>query len=265
MNDDERRSSDAKAQTGHTGPRSLSRGQIAATCPFMRTLLVNHPEVYDEGSRTMSRESLLGFVRAQRTPGGTGSLEKVFAFFARVNQTPFTLWLKNLLRRTDLFSTEFPGSRGDHPGSTGSYRESDRTFDQSAFDRVVAHSSDGTTMNQRDIAAAIIASNRSETNPGSALDLAKSAGEFALLFNLLGREHGTMLISDMRMLFEENAWPPGSLQNLGTATADEWNTLTTKITRAIIDVQFDGDEHGQQMEQAMRHVQTVVGGPMGKR
>ena len=265
MNDEERPTSDEDAAPPARERRPLNDAEKAATCPFVRTLLVNHPDVYDEATRTMSRETLLDFVRAQRAPGGERSMEKVFAFFARTNQTPFTLWFQNLLSRKDLFSTEFPGSRGDHPGSTEIYRGSDGTFDPSAFDRVVAHSSDGTTMNQRDIAAAIIESNRHEANPGSAVDLAKSAGEFALLFNLLGRDDSTMLISDMRMLFEHNTWPPGSLDNLGKATADEWRTLTQEIMRAIASLKFSGDNDKAQVEEAMGHLQAVVDGPMKER
>ena len=190
MSNDESSNSNANAPPENPRPRPLTEAKKTATCSFVRTLLANHPDLYDEASQTMSRETLLEFVRAQRAPGGEGSLEKVFAFFSRVNQTPFTRWLRNLLSGTDFFSTEFPGSKGDHPGSTDTYRRDDGNFDPAAFDRVTAHSSNGRTMSQKDFAAAIIEANDSESNPGSALDLAKSAGEFALLFNLLGREDG---------------------------------------------------------------------------
>lgn len=262
MNDDEARPSDVMSES--SAPRSLSETELAAICPFVRTLLVKHPDVYDEASRTMSRDVLLGFVRDQRPPGGRGDLEKVFDFFATANQTPFALWIRNVMGRSDLFSTDFPGSNGDHPGSTGIYSESDGAFDLGAFDRVIAHSSDGSTMTRKDVAAAIIEANGREENTGSALDLAKSAGEFALLFNLLGRDDGTMLISDMRTLFDQNEWPPGALHNLRTATRHQWNTITGEIMRGIIDLKFHDHDREREMERAMRDVQTVVGGPPWK-
>ena len=251
MSDEESRASNVRRSVGATGSPSPTDAQTAAICPFMRTLLVNHPERYNDTDRTMSLEQLVGFVREQRAPEGGGSMEKVFAFFATTNHRPFMLWLKNLLGRADLFSTDFPGSRGDHPGSSGIYRESDGTFDPTAFERVVAHSGDGTTMTQKNVAAAIIESNGREANPGTSLDLAKSAGEFALLFNLIGKPDGTMLISDMRMLFEDTAWPPGALENLGRATAQQWRALTGEITRTIVELQVHGDEHDQKLAQAM--------------
>ncbi len=149
MGDDETPPSDATSDG--SSQQSLTDNELAATCPFVRTLLVKQPDVYDASDRTMSREALLGFVREQRPPGAAGDLEDVFAFFATVNQTPFSLWIRNTTSRSDLFSTDFPGSNGDHPGSTGIYRESDGAFDQGAFDRVVAHSSDGSTMTRKDV------------------------------------------------------------------------------------------------------------------
>jgi len=238
---------------------SRTPAERAATCPFVRTLLVQHPEIYDESSRTMSLEALLEFVRGQRpTPARDHtSLEQVFAFFARSNQTPLRLWLKNLMRGSDMFSTDFPGSRGDHPGSTGIYREEDGAFDAEAFERVVAHSSDGVTMSHRDVAAAIVEANRRPENPGSAVDLVKSAGEFALLFNVIGTADDRLRITDMRTLFEQNAWPPDALGNLGRARAADWQAATRALTACIVDITHAGHDHDVQMAEAMARVDSV--------
>ena len=248
----------------HAGRTEFSRADLAVTCPFMRTLVVTRPDLYDDSGRTMSRDVLLGFVRAQRSPEERGDLEDVFEFFARVNQTPFTRWVRNVMSRSDLFSTDFPGSKGDHSGSTGIYRERDGTFDETAFRRVINHSSDGTTMTRQDMASAIIEANGREELRGSTLDLAKSAGEFALLFNLLGPDDGAMRISDMRMLCDKNQWPPDALRNLGTATRHQWNTTTREIMRRIIELKFPDDDNEPKLERAMRDIQTVMGGPSEK-
>lgn len=230
-----------------------------ATCPFMRTLLVNDPELADGASRTMSRAALRRFVRQQRPAGVDGSLEKVLLFFARVNQTPLSMKLGNLLTGRDRFSLRFPGSRGDHPGSTDIYSRADGGFDPAAFERVVAHSSDGETMTPRDMAAAILEANANPSNPGSPVDLANSAGEFALLFNLLAGDGDAMRIADMRQLFERNEWPAGALDNLGRATVGGWVAMTREILRRIAELRFDGDEDGRETGRLMGHLEGLFG------
>lgn len=240
-----------------------SEAEAAAICPFVRTLLVARPDLYDADTRTMSLGALLGFVRGHRPtpdPQATG-LEEVFSFFARVNHTPFRLWLRNVFSRGDRFSLDFPGSKGDHPGSTGIYREGSGEFDAAAFARVVAHSSDGETMTRRDVAAAIVGANRHPANPGSAVDLIRSAGEFALLFNLLGTSDGAIRIADMRTLFEANRWPDGALRNLGRATAAEWRTLTREITQEAVVQVHDGTDAPGEIRRAMEEIDRVFGDP----
>lgn len=102
-------------------------------------------------------------------------------------------------------------------------------------------------------------------NPGRKLDLANSAGEFALLFNLLATPDSTMRIADMRQLFGRNEWPPAALDNLGRPTAGEWLEITRKIAHEIADLEFHGDEHAAEREETMRHVESVVGGPIEQR
>lgn len=247
-----------------TSPRELTESARRATCPFMRTLLHQQPESHDPASHTMSRRALKEFVCGQRGEGEDGSLEQVLAFFARVNQTPLGMKLSNLLKRKDLFSTDFPGSRGDHPGSTDIYSRTDGSFDEAAFARVIAHSSDGVTMTHRDIAAAIIEANEGDSNPGSPLDLAKSAGEFALLFNLLAGQSDRMTIEHLRTLFERNEWPTGSLHNLGRATRGDWIAETKKITSEIVRLKF-GRGGGRGKAETMRQMKRVVGGAMKER
>ena len=113
--------------------------------------------------------------------------------------------------------------------------------------------------------SAIIEANDSDSNPGSPLDLAKSAGEFALLFNLLAGEEGRMRIVDMRMLFEQNEWPPGSLRNLGKATRGDWISATKRITHEIVGLKFEDDDGNGQKPQVMRHLEKVVAAPMKER
>ncbi len=234
-----------------------------ATCPFMRTLLVQSPELADPDSRTMSRAELHRFVRRQRPPGVDGSLEKVLLFFARVNQTPLSMKLGNLVTGRDRFSLRFPGSRGDHPGSTDIYSRADGGFDAAAFERVVAHSSDGRRMTPRDMASAILEANANPSNPGSPVDLANSAGEFALLFNLLGGDGGAegidIGIADMRQLFERNEWPDGALDNLGRATLGGWLAVTREILRHIAELKFDGDRDGRGAGRLMGHLRGLFG------
>lgn len=265
MNEESQPSPHTDPQSEGTQPSSLTDAAKGATCPFMRTLFVNNPASYDEASRTMSRQTLEQFVRGQRQEGEDGSLERVLSFFARVNQTPLKMKFTNFLGRRDLFSTEFPGSRGDHPGSTDIYSRADRAFDEAAFGRVIAHSSDGTTMSHRDMAAAIIEANDSDSNPGSSLDLEKSAGEFALLFNLLAGKEDRMHIADMRTLFERNEWPAGSLRNLGRATRGDWVSATKRITHEIVRMKFDRDDKGRGKAQVMRDLGKVVSAPMKER
>ena len=260
MPDDERSDVNDPDAATSSPTHTPTAAERAAICPFVRTVLVQHPDLYDDAGRTMSLESLLELVRNQRADrtADPKSLEQVFSFFARVNHTPFPLWLRNLVRRGDRFSTDFPGSRGDHPGSTGIYREADGEFDAAAFERVVSHSTDGSTMSQKDIAAAIIEANDRPENPGSAIDLVNSAGEFALLLNLIGNGDGTMRIADMRTLFAANDWPPGALSNLGRASAAEWRTLTREITRHIIELKHDGPDRERAWQDAEKQIDRIV-------
>lgn len=200
-------------------------------CPFLRTVL-SAPDApkWDAAAHQMQVEDLTGFVRAQP---GNGSLDRVLKFFAVTNHGLGNRAQRffDLLGNSSRFSTRLPGSDGDHGGDSRIYHPETREFDDAQFRAFTSFSSDGVRMTVTDLGDAILDANR--RHDGRPSDAMQSAGEFALLGILLGDAEGTIAIADMRLLFEQNEFPQGAREHLGSRTAEQWFALTHRISQAV--------------------------------
>jgi hypothetical protein len=231
-------------------------------CPYMRTML-SAPDApkWNQGAQVMNVQDLLDFVRDQP---GTGNLEKVLRFFSVVNHG-----LGNRLQRLGRlvigsggqFSTVLKGSDGDHEGDSRIYNPETGDFDAEQFQKFMAFSTDGATMDITAIGQAIADANTRHN--GSPVTAVQSAGEFALLCILLGDNDGRIKIADIRRLFEANEFPPSARENLGSRTAEKWLDLMRKITKAVSAAAVHTGRNDPEMKSdRLEHLLEVVFSPL---
>ncbi len=209
----------------------MKRPELKEThCPFIRTML-SAPDApaWDTAAHRMKVADLLAFIRAQP---GNGSMDRVLKFFAVTNHGLGNRAQRffDLLGETSSFSTRLTGSDGDHGGDSRILNPESGEFDEEQFRLFTAFSSDGLSMTLAGFGAAIVDANL--RHAGTPSDAVLSAGEFGLLAALLGDEQGTVAIAHMRLLFEENEFPPHARANLGGRTAHQWFTFTQRISEA---------------------------------
>ncbi len=237
----------AAAPAAHTAP--VSDEMLRDThCPFIRTALKAGVLGFDGQTAPIDRlKEVLG-----------PDFGRVPAFFARQNHKPegggwfFT--------RTTYDPIHLVGSKGDHPGDTGIL--SAAGFSEAAFRAVTSHSTDGKTMTADDFVRAFSAANAQDPGANHVVDRAKSAGEFALLLEAFGHIEGgkkRVSISDMRLLFEKNEFPPNWEQSLANASAVGWTKLTLQMSgKALFTHQDPGVLRTPQAQ--ARALQSSMGG-----
>ena len=231
-------------------------------CPFIRTVL-SAPDAphWDSTRQVMQVGDLLQFVRDQP---GNGNLDRVLRYFAVVNHglgNRAQRLFNHLLGAGGQFSTKLVGSDGDHGGDSRIYNPETREFDPAEFAAFIKFSTDGHTMGVSELGAAIQDFNH--RHAGRPSDALQSAGEFALLAVLIGNAEGTIRVADMRLLFEANQFPEGARANLGSRTAEQWFTLTNRISEAIAAAAArNGQQAGVMPADRLREGLRSVFGPL---
>jgi hypothetical protein len=104
---------------------------------------------------------------------------------------------------------------------------------------------DSTVLTPETMARVIVAANHaafsevSGNSKGTVIDLAKSAGEWGLMFCLLQDGDGNVPIDDLEKLCKDQEIPPRGQQNLAKSSTREWIQYTTVITAQIAHGQPD--------------------------
>jgi len=132
---------------------------------------------------------------------------------------------------------QLAGSKGDHIGDS-KILSVEKGFDAQRFEEFVSHSQDGKTMTMEDFGRAVGATIPRDSEVDGLYDkelnASKSAGEWALMVELLGKtgEDGVKRvdIQEMRNLFENNQFPEGWTEHVrDNASRTGWVKDTAKI------------------------------------
>lgn len=241
----------------------LSPGEAPIRCPAIRSL-VREGKLQHHDLKIAAVQELVHVLSGQpRTlaPTEPGSLANVAGYFAIFNHAiphhdataPRGLWHRILswfrkpLETTDAaqvaaggrtdrkFSLHMLGSPGEHPGTVNFFHKQTGEFQPEQFRTVMNEVSDGKTLTIDGIARMIVRANNGEWDvPGTRLDLAKSAGEWALLVCVLRKSESStdMPIDEIERLYRE-ADSTRLLIGSRSATAQEWVRVTAQITAAI--------------------------------
>ena len=178
--------------------------QKKATCPFIGTAVAQG----DLAVRNEAKNPLASIedVRALGNTGG-GDLGDLLAFFAKGNHA-FMRGSTGSLDApapSNLFSLEFPGSQGSHPGHSGILQGDPETLDsgrlsETDFDRLLSHARDGVIKRSdvgrfiaenliRDPRCKVADLNVAEQLAGDLVNLVGTAGS-ALVSKLFGSDKG---------------------------------------------------------------------------
>jgi hypothetical protein len=243
-------------------PVPLQPGEGVIRCPAVRSLIKNGKLKHEEhdGLQTAAVQELVRAFSGQPrdlAPNEPGSLANVAGFFAIVNHgiedgaeeqghglidsvvsllhkggdAAKVAGGKSTTRRFDL---RFLGSKGDHPGTVNFFTDDERgEFQPEKFTSAMAKFSKGGTLTIQGVARMIIEANGADPK-ASALDLAKSAGEWALMVCVLRAGEATTDIptAALERMYSQ-ADPTQLLIGSGRATALEWVKVTAQITAAI--------------------------------
>ena len=241
---------------------ALSPGEAPILCPAIRSL-VREGKLEHQELKIAAVQELVHVLSGQpRTlpPNEPGSLANVAGYFAIFNHSlphhePKPRGLRNRIRswfrkplettdaaqvaaggRTDRkFSLHMLGSRGEHPGTVNFFHKKTGEFQPEQFRTVMNEVSDGETLTIDGIARMIVRANDGEWDvPGTSLDLAKSAGEWALLVCVLRKDPSStdMPIAEIEQLYRD-ADSTRLLAGSRSATAEEWVRVTAQIAAAI--------------------------------
>lgn len=244
-------------------PVELKPGEGVIRCPAVRSL-VKSGELRHEGMETAAVQELVRIFSGQpRDLGPTepGSLANVAGFFAILNHgVPehaddghgligrFHHLVQKGRDAADaaavaagkstnrLFDLRLFGSAGDHPGTVNFFKnDSGGEFQAEQFASVMTQVSDGKTLTIQGIAKMIIRANAGTWDrEGSTLDLAKSAGEWALMVCALRADETTTDISvaDLERMYSQ-ADPTQLLLGTRRASARDWVKVTAQTAAAI--------------------------------
>jgi hypothetical protein len=212
--------------------RSLLRN---IRCPFIRAAANDDKLEIVNGKNEQNKSILLATVASVREAGG--GLADVLAFFARFNHTRGLDGVNNLLQQFnhDQFnmdqSTVQNRSDGTHSGSVNPIDGATGQLDPKV-EIMIRGIAGGSVLTPETMAGVIVPANRADPD-ASVVDLAKSAGEWALMFCLLQDDHGNVPIDDLIALCRNMTIPPRGKINLAKSSTREWIQYTTVITAHI--------------------------------
>ena len=209
-------------------------------CPFLRAAASADELQIVNGHNLQSKPVLVATVDSVRNAGN--GLANVLAFFAKFNHTrglkPDAENPLLRLRQTEFNldqSTDQNISDGTHPGSVDIIRGGSFTPEVVAAIRKIAGNS---TLTPEAMARVIVAANHADSK-ATVIDLAKSAGEWGLMFCLLQDHDGNIPIDDLEQLCKTKVLPPQGQENLAKSSTREWIQYTTVITAHIAHEQPD--------------------------
>jgi hypothetical protein len=243
-------------------PVPLQPGEGVIRCPAVRSLIKNDKLKHEahEGLQTASVQDLVRALSGQDrdlAPNEPGSLANVAGFFAIVNHglpdgpedqgQGVVDGLRSLLHMggdaakvaggkstSRRFNLRFLGSKGDHPGTVNFFSDDESgEFQAEKFTSAMAEFGEGGTLTIHGIARMIISANAADKN-AKELDLAKSAGEWALMVCVLRADETTtdIPVAALERMYSQ-ADPTQLLIGSGRATALQWVKVTAQITAAI--------------------------------
>ena len=245
--------------SGLDGKTSWDKSLLRNTrCPFLRAAASAGELDIVNGHNLQSKAVLVATVDSVRKAGkGLGS---VLAFFARFNHTRgLNPGADTPLQRLTQTQTEFNMdqstdqniSDGTHNGSVDIIHGPTGSFNPEVVAEIRKIAGPSTALTPETMAQVIVAANHaafskvSGNSKGTVLDLAKSAGEWGLMFCLLQDDHGNVLIDDLEKLCKDAVVPPQGQGNLAKSSTREWIQYTAVITAHIAHAQNDasaGDE-----------------------
>ncbi len=213
-------------------------------CPFLRAAAAAGELSIENGNNVQSKPVLVATVDSVKKAGR--DLDGVLAFFARFNHTRGLhrgqdTQLGGLTQSTFNLdqSTDNNTSDGTHDGTVDIIHGATGLFNAAVVAKIREIVGNSAVLTPQSIAQVIIASNRgafsdvSGNSKGKILDLAKSAGEWALMFCLLEDPEGNVPIADLEALCRDARVPQGGWDNLGSSGTREWVHYTSAITAHI--------------------------------
>lgn len=243
-------------------PVPLNPGEGVIRCPAVRSLIKSGKLKHESLQTAAVQDLVRAFSGQDRNlkPDEPGSLANVAGFFAIVNHGlpeaagnkdhGFLDRVRDVLEKapgaagaagvaagksTDRrFRLQFFGSAGDHPGTVNFFKADESgEFQAEQFKSAMAEFSDGQTLTIRGIARMIIKANEADPK-ASSIDLAKSAGEWALMVCVLRPDATTtgIPVAGLERMYSQ-ADPTQLLIGSKRATALEWVKVTAQITAAI--------------------------------
>jgi len=217
-------------------PVSWDKSLLAHTrCPFVRAAAdkldidnghnLNKPE---------PKRVLIAMVDSVSNAGG--GLGKVLAFFARFNHT-VGLHAGQSTQLEGLSQSKFNlDQTTDQNQSDGTHKGGVEIISSPTGECNLAVIGEirkiaGNSLTPETMSAVILAANRNAA--GTPEDLAKSAGEWALMFCLLQDDNGDVPIADLEKLCHDARVPDHGWQNLKKSSTLEWVQYTSVITAHI--------------------------------
>ncbi len=238
----------ASASDGKTSwDQSLLRN---TRCPFLRAAASSGELEIADGQNLQSKPVLVATVASVSNAGkGLGG---VLAFFARFNHTRgLNPDANNLLlraRQTEFNmdqSTDQNISDGTHDGSVDIIRGATGSFNPEVVAEIRKIAGNSPVLTPEAMARVIVAANHADfsqvsgNSQGTVIDLAKSAGEWGLMFCLLQDSDGNVPIDDLEALCQTAVIPLRAQANLANSSAREWIQYTTVISAHIAHTQPD--------------------------
>lgn len=128
-----------------------------------------------------------------------------------------------------MFNLRFFKSAGDHPGTVDFFtNDTSGVFDPTRFENTMKRFAVEERLTIDGIAQMIIQANGADPN-ATALDLGKSAGEWALMVCALG---DPISVNELRTMYRDGNFER-LLQGTRLATARQWVAMTIRISKAI--------------------------------
>lgn len=232
---------------GRTWDKSLLRN---TRCPFLRAA-ASAGKLDIKNDQNLQKKDVLVATVASVKSAGIG-LGDVLVFFARLNHTRgLRQEPMNLIER--FRQTEFNMdqsnvdniSDGTHGGSVNIICGPTGEFNPEVMEEIGKIAGGSRVLTPELMARVIVAANHTGLSKdcpdsrGEVIDLAKSAGEWGLMFCLLQDGDGDVPIDDLESLCKNQVIPPRGQQNLGKSSTREWIHYTTVITAHIAKGQPD--------------------------
>jgi hypothetical protein len=243
-------------ELGPTWKKSLLQN---TRCPFLRAVASAGDLKIEDGQNLQSKPVLVATVDSVKIAGN--GLANVLAFFARFNhtrgllpgaETPVGRFAQSKFNLDQ--STNDNISDGTHDGSVDIIRGATGVFNPAVVEEIRKIAGNSPVLTPEAMARVIVASNQalfsgvSGNREGKVIDLAKSAGEWGLMFCLLQDDKGDVPIDDLEALCRDARVPHQGKGNLDKSGTREWIYYTAVITAHIVHGQHCDDVKTETVE-----------------